>query len=220
MVADRAVSCALDADDPELAGAAAWNLAMILSAQGETAQARAVVRQAIEELRPRTDRPTKATLAVFGGLHLLAASEAAREDDADDAERLLNVASTIAAKIGETNSHRMVFGPTNVALHRISTTAELGRTAQALDIAERTAVEAAPSVERHLTYHLDAARCYLRHSNQVAAVHMLSRIHRDSPEELRFNAISRELLRQLSANARAAVRADLQPLLAAASLPD
>jgi hypothetical protein len=214
------VSCALDADDPELAGAAAWNLAMILSAQGETEQARMVVHHAIEELRPRTDRPSKATLAVFGGLHLLAATEAAREDDADKAEHLLGVASTVAAKTGETNFHRMVFGPTNVALHRISTTVELGRTAQALDIAERTAVEAAPSVERHLTYHLDLARCYMRHSNQVAAVHMLTRIHRDSTEELRFNSVSRELLRQLGGNARAAVRADLQPLLAAAGLPD
>ena len=220
LVADRAVSCALDADDPELAGAAAWNLAMILSAQGETGQAREVVHHAIEELRPRTDRPAKATLAVFGGLHLLAATEAAREDDADKAEHLLGVASTVAAKIGETNVHRMVFGPTNVALHKISTTVELGRTAHALDIAERTAVAAARSVERHLTYHLDLARCYLRHSNQVAAVHMLTRIHRDSPEELRFSSVSRELLRQLSGNARAAVRADLQPLLAAAGLPD
>jgi transcriptional regulator with XRE-family HTH domain len=43
VAADRAVSCALDADDPDLAGAAAWNVAMILSAQGKTEQARAVV---------------------------------------------------------------------------------------------------------------------------------------------------------------------------------
>lgn len=220
LVADRAVSTALDADNSGLAGAAAWNLAMILSAQGETGQARAVVKHAIEELLPQTDRPTEDTLAVFGGLHLLAAAEAAREDDAGEADRLLSVASTVAAKVGETNHHRMAFGPTNVALHRISTTLELGRTAQALDIAERTTVAAAPSVERHLTYHLDAARCYLRQSNQVAAVHMLSRIHRDSPEELRFNSALRELLRQLSGNARATVRKDLEPLLAAASLPD
>ncbi|WP_189083196.1 helix-turn-helix domain-containing protein [Mangrovihabitans endophyticus] len=220
LVADRAVSCALDADDPQLAGAAAWNLAMILSAQGETGQAREVVRHAIDQLRPRTSDPTQAGLAVFGGLHLLAATEAAREDDADEAHRLLDEASAIAARTGETNHYRMVFGPTNVALHRISTTAELGRTAQALDLAERTAVESAASVERHLTYHLEAARCYSRHSNQVAAVYMLSRVHRDSPEELRYNSSARELLRQLSGKARPAVRVDLQPLMVAANLPD
>ena len=80
-------------------------------------------------------------------------------------------------------------------------------------------MEAAASVERRLTYHLDAARCYVSRRNQVAAVHMLARIHRDSPEELRFNSLARELLRQLSGTPRATVRADLQPLLAAANLP-
>jgi hypothetical protein len=33
LAADRAVSFALDADNPDLSAAAAWNLAMILSAQ-------------------------------------------------------------------------------------------------------------------------------------------------------------------------------------------
>jgi transcriptional regulator with XRE-family HTH domain len=220
LVADRAVSCAVDADDPDLAGAAAWNLAMIMSAQGDTTQARAVVGQAIEQLRGRLDDPSPARLAVLGGLHLLGATGAAREDDADQAHRLLDEATTIAARVGETNYFRMVFGPTNVTLHRISTLAELGRTAQALELAERTSVEPVASVERRLTYHLDAARCYLRHHNQVAAVHMLSRVHRDSPEELRFNSLARELLRQLSGTARATVRVDLQPLLTAANLPE
>ena len=131
LVADRAVSCAVDADDPDLAGAAAWNLAMILSAQGETAQARAVVDQAIEQLQAPLADPTPARLAVLGGLHLLGATEAARDDDADQTHRLLDEATTIAARVGETNHFRMVFGPTNVALHRISTMAELGRTGQA-----------------------------------------------------------------------------------------
>jgi transcriptional regulator with XRE-family HTH domain len=219
LVADRAVSCAFDADDPDLTGAAAWNLAMILSAQGETSQARSVVSQAIEQLGRHLDDASPARLAVFGGLHLMGATEAAREDDADGSDHLLNEAATIAARVGETNYHRMVFGPTNVALHRISTTVELGRTAQALELAERTVVAGAVSVERRLTYHLDAARCYARQKNQVAAVHMLTRVHRESPEELRFNSVARELLRQLNGTARATIRADLQPLLAAADLP-
>lgn len=219
LVADRAVSCAFDADDPDLTGAAAWNLAMILSAQGETSQARSVVSQAIEQLGRHLDDASPARLAVIGGLHLMGATEAAREDDADGSDHLLNEAATIAARVGETNHHRMVFGPTNVALHRISTTVELGRTAQALELAERTVPAGAASVERRLTYHLDAARCYARQKNQVAAVHMLSRVHRESPEELRFNSVARELLRQLSGTARATIRADLQPLLTAADLP-
>src|SRR5690349_19057535 len=62
LAADRAVSCALNADDPDLAGAAAWNLAMILSAQGRTEQARAVVHRAIDGLTKRMNRPSPARL--------------------------------------------------------------------------------------------------------------------------------------------------------------
>jgi len=220
LAADRAVSCALDADDPDLTAAAAWNLAMILSAQGKTQAARAVVYRAIGELRRYLDRPTPARLAVFGGLHLMGAAEAAREDDANEAHRLLEVANSLAGRVGETNHFRMVFGPTNVALHRVSTAVELGRTREALAMAERVSIEDAPAVERRLTFHLDAARSYARALNDVAAVHMIQRIYRESPEELRYSVLVRETLRQLMGRARPAIASDLRPLLAAASLPD
>ena len=114
----------------------------------------------------------------------------------------------------------MVFGPTNVALHRVSTAVELGRTADALDLVEQVAIDESPAVERRLTYHLDAARSYARKNNDVAAVHMLQRIHRESPEELRYSSPVRETLRQLMGRAKPAIRADLQPMLTAAGLPD
>jgi transcriptional regulator with XRE-family HTH domain len=220
LAADRAVSCALDADDPDLAAAAAWNLAMILSAQGKTEQARAVVYRAIEALVRNMDDPSPERLAVFGGLHLLGATEAAREDQAGEAHRLLDAAERVAATTGETNHFHMVFGPTNVALHRVSTAVELGRTGEGLDLAERVTVGEALSVERCLTFNLDAARCYVRKKNDVAAVHMLHRIHRDSPEELRYSSVVRETLRQLKARAKPAIEPDLRPLLDAASLSD
>ena len=218
--ADRAVTCALEADDPDLAGAAAWNLAMILSAQGKTEQARAVVQRAIEALTRHLSQPSPTRLAVFGGLHLMGATEAARDDAATEAHRLLDVATEIAARIGETNHFRMVFGPSNVALHRVSTAVELGRTSEALELAERIAVHESPSVERRLTFHLDTARCYVRKNNDVAAVHMIQRIYRESPEELRYSVLVRETLRQLRSRAKPAIEPDLQPLLGAANLPD
>jgi transcriptional regulator with XRE-family HTH domain len=220
VAADRAVSFALDADDPDLAGAAAWNLAMILSAHGKTDSARAVLGRAIEELRPHLDDASSARLAVFGGLHLLGATEAARDDNGDEAQRLLAVADRLAARLGETNHFRLVFGPTNVALHRVTTAIELGRNAEALDIAERVDIDQAPAVERRLTYHLDIARSYARTHNDVAAVHMIQRAHTSSPEELRYNLLARETLRQLMRRAKPAVMPDLRPLLAAANLPD
>ncbi|WP_433532037.1 helix-turn-helix domain-containing protein [Micromonospora sp. CA-263727] len=218
VAADRAVAAAMEADDPDLAGAASWNLAMILSARGHTEQARAVCREAIAELRPTMPDAGPARLAVWGGLHLLAAVEAARKDDASDARRLLDAADKIADRIGETNHFRMVFGPTNVACHRVATALELGRTRDALTIAERVSVHNAPAVERRLTFHLDAARGYARTGNDIAAVHMLQRIHAESPEELRFGSGTRETLRLLVGRAKPAILADLRPMAEAAGL--
>jgi hypothetical protein len=197
LAADRAVSFALDADDPDLAGAAAWNMAMILSAQGRTGPAREVVGRAIEDLRPHLEGASSARLAVFGGLHLMAATEAARDDRADEAYQAIDMADRLAGRVGETNQYRMVFGPTNVALHQVSMRLELGRTREALKTAERVAIDQAPAVERRLTYHLDSARGYARKHNDIASIHMLQHVHRESPEALQYSVLVRETLRQL-----------------------
>jgi hypothetical protein len=220
VAADRAASCALDADDPELAAAAAWNLAMILSAQGKTEHARDVVHRAIDALASRMDNPSKDRLAVFGALHLLGATEAAREDRRAEAHRLLDVAEQVAAKTGETNCFHLVFGPTNVALYRVRVAVELGNTGEGIDLAERVSVGDFLAVERRLTFHLDTARCYLRKRNDVAAVHMLRRVYGDSPEELRYSPVLHETLRQLKARARSTIDVELRQLIAAANLPE
>jgi hypothetical protein len=49
---------------------------------------------------------------------------------------------------------------------------------------------------------------------------MIQRIHRVSPEELRYSVIARETLRQLRGRAKPAIEPDLRPLLTAANLPD
>lgn len=218
LAADRAVSYALSVGDPDTVGAAAWNLAMILSAQGRVDQARAVVYRAIEDIQARTDERSRPQLAVIGGLHLLGASEAARHDEWLEASRLLEVADGLARRIGETNYHKMAFGLTNVAIHRMSIATELGRTKEALEIAERIEVAIQVPVERRLTLHLDTARCYVRMRNDVAAVHMLQRINSESPEEVKHSSLARETLRQISARRRPAIERDLAPLLRAASI--
>src|SRR6266540_2742599 len=195
LAADRAVTAALDADDPDMAAAAAWNLAMILSAKGHTDEACGVVHRALDDLRPYMDQPS-------------------------EARQMLDTAEKAASRTGETNHYRMVFGPTNVAVHRVSVSVELGRTREALDLAERVTVEGAPAVERRLTHRLDVARSYARKRNDLGAIHMIQHIHRESPEELTHSVMVREVLRELMGRARPAVMGELQPLLQAAGLPD
>ena len=220
LAADRSINAALEADDPDLAAAGSWNLAMILSAKGHTANASAVVVAAIEALRPRMAEATEPRMAVWGGLHLLAASEAARSEQAPAAERFLDEALPLAERVGETNHFRLVFGPTNVALHRLSTYVELGRVREALSVGESIAVTSSAAVERRLTYYLDTARCYARLKNDIAAVHMLQRLHGESAEDLYYNPLARETLRELWGRAKPSMHGELMPLLAAAGLPD
>jgi hypothetical protein len=171
-------------------------------------------------INQRRDRVTRRRLAVLGGLHLISATVAARDDKAGEAHRHLDIAASIADTTGETNHFRMVFGPTNVQLHRVSAATELGRTSEALDLAERTVVHDSPAVERRITFRLDAARCFVRVKNDVAAVHMLQHVFHESPEEMRYSGSTRESLRVLTARAKPAVRSDLQPMLVAAGLSD
>jgi hypothetical protein len=114
----------------------------------------------------------------------------------------------------------MAFGPINVALHRVSIAVELGRTRDALALADAVAIDEASAVERRVTFHLDVARCYLRERNDVAVIHMLHRAHRESPEELQHNSVARETLRLIAGRAKPSMRVDLQPLLQSASIPD
>ncbi|HSV66460.1 MAG TPA: hypothetical protein VLJ59_11215 [Mycobacteriales bacterium] len=214
------MAAALEADDPDMAAAAAWNLGMILSAKGYTDEARGVVSHALDDLRPHMDQAAEQRLAAWGSLHLLGAIEAARGDRSAEAWRMLDTAERVAVRTGETNHHRMVFGPTNVAVHRVSVSVELGRTREALDLAERVVIDAAPAVERRLTHRLDVARSYTRKRNDVAAVHMIQHIHRESPEELAHNVLAREVLRELMGRTRPSMSGELQPLLQAAGLPD
>lgn len=71
LAADRAVTAALEADDPDMSAAAAWNLAMILSAKGHTDEALGVVSRALDDLRPYMDKPSEARLALLPPRYLL-----------------------------------------------------------------------------------------------------------------------------------------------------
>jgi hypothetical protein len=212
------VTCAYEADDRELSAAAAWNLSMILSAQARVDEAYEVCARALEESREWSE-PTASGLAVRGGLMLMAATLSARRDETDRTRGWLDEAEALARRTGETNHHRMAFGPTNVAVHRVSTATELGRTADALDLAMRVTINIAPTVERRLTFRLDVARCYTRCRNEIAAVHMLEGIRRESPEELRYNALARETLKELTRRRTPALATELALLLQAADLP-
>jgi transcriptional regulator with XRE-family HTH domain len=211
LAADRAWAAADAADDPEYRGAAAWNTALVLSTQGHTEEAAALLRDAIGELQG-IDEPDPGQLAVLGALHLVLAVQDARLRDERRALDALDVAAQAAARTGETNHHRLVFGPTNVGIHRGSVALELSRPGEALRVAERIDVSTSPSIERRYSHYLDLARGYAIQREDLGAVHMLMRADRESPEESRLNLGVRALVRDLLTRETPTTRPDLRPL--------
>lgn len=217
---DRAVAAAQAMGDVDQLAAASWNMVSALASRGLVDQAREVVLRAIEDLRPWMSDPPVQRISLWGALHLHAAWQAALAEDEDGVDQALAEANRAAARTGERNDYRTVFGPTNVDIHRMTTMVELGRAARALRVGERVQVDRAPSVERRFTHHLHLARAYTQRREDVAAVAMLRRVELESREEVQHSPMVRETIRELVARESAAISADLRPLARLAGVID
>lgn len=211
IAADRAMTAAEAADDPHFRGAAAWNSALVLSAAGHTEEAAALARDAIADLETLPGESAE-RLAILGALHLVLSVQMARLRDEWHANDALQLAGRAAATVGETNHFRLVFGPTNVEIHRSAIALEMSRPTEALRIAEHTDVSGSPSIERRFAHNLDLARAYVLERDDLASVHMLLRAERESPEEAQLNVSARATVRELLMRETPTTRPDLRPL--------
>ncbi|MEV2236716.1 helix-turn-helix transcriptional regulator [Micromonospora sp. NPDC049891] len=211
LAADRALTAAREADDPAYRGSAAWNLGQVLSNRGHTEESAELCRTAIADLSD-IDGSDPVLLAVLGGLNLLLSVQAARLRDEHTALRALDDADRMAAVTGETDHHRLFFGPTNVGIHRAAVVLELSRPGEALRVGERVDVGRAGSVERRHSHYLHLARGYATQRDDLAAVHMLLRADRESPEDSPLNLLMRSTVRELLARETPTTRPELRVL--------
>jgi transcriptional regulator with XRE-family HTH domain len=202
LAADRGLRAAEDADDPLRIAAARWNLGQVLLTIGEPEVAEEVTIKAAEELQPAMERDLD-TAALFGALWLVAAIAAARNGDAWTArERLRQHAQPAAARSGQGNVLWTVFGPVNVGVHAVSIEMEAGEASEALRLADNIDVSACPSVERRLSFALDMARCYEQRHDEAGVLLYLLSAEQESPEDLQYNLLARDLVRGLLRRAR------------------
>jgi transcriptional regulator with XRE-family HTH domain len=203
LVADRAVLAAQAADDPVRIAAAKWNLGQILLAQGDADGAEEVAIRAIEDLGLHDASADPGMVAMTGALWLVSAVAAVRNGDPWAArDRVRERAYAAARAVGEGNVMWTAFGPTNVGLHAMSVEMESGEAAEALRLADDIDVSALPSLERQTTFALEVARCYeQRRDDPGVLLHLLS-AEATGPEDMRYNAMARELVQGLLKRAR------------------
>jgi transcriptional regulator with XRE-family HTH domain len=197
--ADRSIAAAEAADRPLLAAVSAYRLGYVLIRLGRAEQAEDLLLRTGEALA--TSRGTKpAALSVRGGLYLAATSAAAARFDSAATTRHLAMAQKLAGRLGrDRNDFWSAFGPTNVVIHEVSAAVTFGDAESALSRGESLDVDRlGPGLlGRRAQVLLDLARAYGLKRKDAAAVNTLLKAERVSPELVRYDSRTNELLTEL-----------------------
>jgi hypothetical protein len=215
VAADRAVAAATQSGEPLLAALSAFRMAYVLPNRKHAPEAVEVAMSAAGALERAMTSPSAEYLSIYGGLHLAAASAAAASHDTSLAPELLRKARGVAERLGEdANLLGTAFGPVNVAIHTLSTSVRLADSRTAVQIGESLDAEVIPHglIGRRTQVHLDLARAYSMRRHDAAAVNALLSAERLSPQLVRFDERTRELITGLLHREHRASTPELRPL--------
>jgi transcriptional regulator with XRE-family HTH domain len=212
--ADRARSAAGYVGDPLLAAVCAWRLSYMITGRKHPQEALGLAMTAAAALERAMRAPSPEQLSVYGALHLAAATAAAACYDRATTETVLAKARGIADRTGEANHMGTAFGPVNVAIHAISASLRLGdpRTATETGEALDTAAMPVGLVGRRTQVNLDLARAYAMCRKDAAAVNLLLAAERLSPQLVRYDQATRDVLTELLRREHRPSTPELRPL--------
>jgi hypothetical protein len=213
--ADRAMAAAESSGEPLLAAAGAYRLSYVFTARNRPREALELAIAAANTLEPTMRAPSPDQLSVYGGLHLAGATAAAATYDRAETATLISKASAVAERLGS-NANLMgtAFGPVNVAIHTISTSLRFGDARTAAEIGESLDTAAMPAglVGRRTQIHLDLAHAYALRRQDAAAVNILLTAECLSPQLVRYDGRTRELLTELLRREHRPSTPELRPL--------
>ncbi len=199
VAADRAASVSLEADSLSARAMAAYQVACALLRADRTDEAEhlAVTMAEQAEAESRLDNP--GALSFAGALWLIAAIIAGRRTQRFEAFERLRRADNLAKQLGHDANHAWTaFGPTNVAIHRVSVAAELGDAGEALDAAAGVDVTNLPEGlrSRRAQMHIDLAWAQTQRKRDAEAVLHLLEAEQIAAEAVRYSVVVRELIRE------------------------
>ena len=218
--ADRAMSAATYSGEPLLAAVGAWRLSYIVTSRQHPQEALDLAMSAAGAL-PRAMRSSSPEhLSVYGALHLAAATAAAAAQDWDMTTTLLATARGIADRTGDANHMGTAFGHVNVSIHAISASLRLGDPKAAVQAGEALDPASIPIglVGRRTQVNLDLARAYAMRRQDAAAVNLLLAAERLSPQLVRYDPITRDVLADLLRREHRPSTPELRPLACRAGL--
>jgi len=206
------VAAAQEFGDPAWMGAARFVYTLSLPIEAASA-ARRVGQQGLADLQGAAADPHARQM--LGQVHLSAAFASAVARKPLDVDAHLQEAEREAASLGGdpegTGFNLSFFGPTNIALWKMSIYSEMGDYGKALAVAKDLRVDGIPVANRRQSYHMTLGRA-LAHSGKQdkLALVELALAERAAPASFRLNPITRDIVSAMINRAkRKAVAEDL-----------
>jgi transcriptional regulator with XRE-family HTH domain len=194
MAAERGFNAAQQSGHEVLVGALFRALVHTLLSTGRYREAKQLTADAAGFLQPGLGEADPAYLSVYGTLFLAGAVAAARDEDRATVRSYLTEADVTARRLGgDANQLWTAFGPTNVAIHRVTTAMDLGDVQVAIDLAPRVDATRMP-IERRVRHAMEVSRALTARSRTDEALAMLLDAEQLAPEQVRHHAISRQLV--------------------------
>jgi hypothetical protein len=131
---------------------------------------------------------------VYGTLFLAGSMAAARDNDRGTTRTFLATAEETARRLGHDANHLWTaFGPTNVAIHKVATAAELGDVQVAIDLGPQIDTSPMP-IERRIRHALvELSWAYSKRNRLDEAQATLLDAEHMAPEQVRYHFLSRQL---------------------------
>lgn len=197
IAAERAMQAADRSDDPLVLASAARAGTHSLLSVGRYDDAMRLGIAATAWLGPRLEGDDPDALSLVGMLHLRMAIAAARNQDRATAGHHLGQAGRAAQQLGrDDNRWQTGFGPTNVALHRVSAALDMGDAATVVAEGARIKTDHLP-LERSTTHRIDVARALSYLARDDEAVTTLLSAENAAPQLVRHSPAVREVVRAI-----------------------
>jgi transcriptional regulator with XRE-family HTH domain len=191
---DRGIEAAHRSGDPVVIGSLFRSVTHSLQSIEAHAEAVQMTNDSAAFFDPYLSKPSPMMLSVYGHLLLAGSMAAARAGDRDTVRTFLGEADEMAQRMGTDANHLWTaFGPTNVAIHRVSTAMWLGDLQVAIDLAPKIDTTAMPT-ERRVRHSLEVARALGASNQRDDALATLLEAEKQAPEQVRYHFLSRQLV--------------------------
>ncbi|WP_109508656.1 helix-turn-helix domain-containing protein [Nocardioides speluncae] len=190
----RGTEAARRSENPVVIGSLLRSVTHSLLSTGAYGEAVRLTHDTVEFLAPHMVKAGPTMLSIHGTALLAGSMAAARNEDRSTARDFLQGAEDCARRLGrDENRLWTAFGPTNVAIHRVSTAMELGDVQIAVAMGPGIDTSGVP-VERRVRHALEVSRALSSANRRDDALSALLDAESEAPEQIKYHYLSRHLV--------------------------